>query len=114
MSAKRLDQARPFPYISRDEKILKLQNQIEKLIIDVVSELTCDWDLDDVRIAADTLLCADAGFESLDIVQLVVLIEKNLNNPGIPFEQLFMQDGSYMDDVTISQLAAFIVSKTTY
>ena len=90
-----------------------MQSKVEQLIVDVVIELTSDWDLDDVTISDNTLLCADAGFESLDIVQLVVLIEKRLGSPSIPFEQLFMQGGSYIDDVTISQLAAFIVSKTT-
>jgi acyl carrier protein len=89
-----------------------MEDQIERLIIDVVGELTQDWDLDDLSITEDTELCADAGFESLDIVQLVVLIEKKLGGPGIPFEQLFMQHGRYIDDVTIKELAAFIVSKT--
>lgn len=90
-----------------------MQGQIERVIIDVVTELTLDWDYDDVSITADTELCADAGFESLDIVQLVVLIEKKLGSPGIPFEQLFMNEGRYIDDVTIKELAAFIVSKTS-
>ena len=89
-----------------------MNSQIEKLVIDTVKELTQDWDLEDVSINADTALGADAGFESLDIVQLVVLIEKKLGNPGIPFESLFMQDGEYIDDVRVSELAEFIASKT--
>jgi len=89
-----------------------MNSQIEKLVIDTVKELTQDWDLEDVSISRDTALGADAGFESLDIVQLVVLIEKKLGNPGIPFEAMFMQDGKYIDDVRVSELAAFIVSKT--
>ena len=89
-----------------------MQDQIEILIKDVVCELTEDWDLDGLVFTEDTKLCAEAGFESLDIVQLVVLIEKKLNNPGVPFEQLFMRDGQYIDDVTIKELAAFVLSQT--
>ena len=89
-----------------------MDNQIEKLVIDAVNKLTQDWDLEDININVDTALGADAGFESLDIVQLVVLIEKQLGNPGIPFESMFMQEGKYIDDVKVSELVAFIVSKT--
>ena len=60
-----------------------MQDQIEILIKDVVCELTEDWDLDGLVFTEDTKLCAEAGFESLDIVQLVVLIDKKLNNPVV-------------------------------
>ena len=89
-----------------------MQDQIEILIKDVVCELTEDWDLDDLVFSGDTKLCEEAGFESLDIVLLVVLIEKKLDNPGNPFEQLFMKDGQYIDDVTIKELASFVLSQT--
>lgn len=88
-----------------------MQEKVEALIKDVVCELTEDWDLDELEITADTALCAEAGFESLDIVQLVVLIEKKLEKPGIPFEQLFMKDGQYIDDITIKELSSFVLTK---
>ena len=84
--------------------------ETEKLVIDLVIELSQDWDLDDITIAPATMLGADVGFESLDIVQLVVLIEKKLGSPGIPFEQLFMKDGQYIDDVSVADISEFIVS----
>ena len=88
-----------------------MENQVERLVIDTVSELTQDWDMDDVTISRNTALGAEAGFESLDIVQLVVIIEKKLGNPGIPFETLFMQNGKYIDDIKIDELSRFVVDK---
>lgn len=89
-----------------------MNSQVEQLVIDTVNELTQDWDLEEIIVSRETALSADAGFESLDIVQLVVLIEKKLGNPGIPFEAMFMQDGKYIDDVKICELADFIVSNS--
>lgn len=87
-----------------------MKNNLESLIIDLVASLTEDWEMDDIELSPSTRLVRDASFESLDIVQLLALVEKSLGNPGIRFEELFMKDGVYVEDVSIEDLAAFIAS----
>ena len=50
-------------------------------IVDVLKEMTSDWDLDmEGDIGSDTQLIADLAFESIDIVEMVVAIEQAFEN----------------------------------
>ena len=51
---------------------------------------------------------ADLEFESIDIVQLAVSLEQHFDQSGLPFEQLFMRDGDYVDDLTVNEIADFL------
>lgn len=78
-------------------------------VTQVVTEMVADWDLDQpAGITPDTRLMEDLEFESIDIVQLAVSLEQHFDQTGLPFEQLFMRDGDYVDDLTISQIADFL------
>ncbi|HEX4415798.1 MAG TPA: phosphopantetheine-binding protein [Lacipirellulaceae bacterium] len=81
-----------------------VQNTIEML-----QELTSDWDTDlDAQIGPTTSIVNDLGFESLDVVYLVTAIEQRYGRRDLPFEQLLMVDGRYVDDLTVTQIAAFL------
>jgi acyl carrier protein len=83
--------------------------EIEQKIISVLNDMTQDWELDsDDGIGPDTGLMNDLEFESIDVVQFAVALEQNFNQKGMPFEQLFMQDGDYVDEIKVSQVADFI------
>jgi acyl carrier protein len=56
----------------------------------------------------DTKLLADLGFESIDIIQLVVAIEEDITHRKVAFDQLLMNNGRYVDDLTIGQIADFL------
>ena len=72
-----------------------------------------DWDLDlDDEITGKTTLIEDLNFESIDIVQLCVAIEEKLGKKGLPFESLFIEDGSYVSDVSIAQISDFLAKET--
>jgi acyl carrier protein len=50
----------------------------------------------------------DLAFESIDVVQLVVALEKNFERKGLPFEQLFMRDGDYVNELEVKEIVEFL------
>lgn len=82
--------------------------QLAALLLD----FTQDWDTSsDAPIGRDTLLFADLGFESIDIIQLIVAIQEEVVKRNIPFDTLLMKDGRYVDDVTVGQIADHLAAK---
>ena len=78
-------------------------------LIALIEDFTQDWDEElDAAMSADTRLLADLGFESIDIIQLIVAIEEDFGLRKVPFESLLMQDGRYVDDLSIGQIAVFL------
>lgn len=85
------------------------RDQVLAGLVGILEDMTCDWDMDfSSGIGADTTLVEDLGFESIDIVQLVVAIEKHFKRRGLPFEELLMSDGSYKDDIRVSDTVDFL------
>ena len=60
-----------------------------------------------------TRLVADMEFASVDIIQLMVAIEEHYNRPKMGFQDLLMNDGSYVDDLSIGQVIDFVHAKLT-
>jgi acyl carrier protein len=85
---------------------------IENKVIAVADEMVADWGLDlPGGITKDTSLVEGLNFESIDIVQFAVGIERAFDRKGLPFERLFMKDGAYVDDVTISEVTDFLCTE---
>ena len=88
---------------------LSTRADVEKAVIDIVSQTISDWDVDlPGGVTSETLLMQDLAFESIDIVQFAVAIEKAADRKGLPFEKLFMKEGDYVDDVRLSQVVDFL------
>ncbi len=84
-------------------------DDIVSRVCSVLVDMTDDWDMDfEGEINRDTFLISDLAFESIDIVQLVVAIEGEFDKRGIPFEQLLMVDGRYVDDLSVGDIADFL------
>jgi len=78
----------------------------------ILNDMIQDWDLDlDAPITAETQIIDDLGFESIDLVQLVVAVEQKYGTRDIPYEELIMEDGRYVTEVTVDQLATFLFEK---
>lgn len=90
------------------------KSSIEKTLIHIVEDLTQDWgvELDD-PVSSQTRLVADMEFASVDIIQLMVAIEEHYNRPKMGFQDLLMNDGSYVDDLSIGQVIDFVHAKLT-
>ncbi len=78
-------------------------------LITLLEDFTQDWDTErDAAMNGDTRLLADLGFESIDIIQLIVALEETFGLRKVPFDQLLMQDGRYVDDLSLRQIATFL------
>jgi acyl carrier protein len=85
---------------------------IESKVITVATETIADWGVDiPGGITRETKLVKDLNFESMDIVQFAVGIERAFDRNGLPFEKLFMKDGAYVEDISISELTDFLCTE---
>ena len=86
------------------------KDQIIQGLVDILEDMTSDWDLEfDGSIGADTKLMEDLEFESIDVVQFVTAIEEHYGSRGLPFEELLMIDGRYVDEVVVDKTADFLI-----
>lgn len=84
-------------------------NSIKAIVIESLEEMTADWDLDFTDgITLKTRLIEDLAFESVDIVQMVVLLEQQLNRKDIPFEKLFLHEGDYVNEIRVAEIVDFL------
>lgn len=82
-------------------------------LITLLEDFTQDWDhAFSGEMGADTRLLADLGFESIDIIQLVVAIQEEVVRRKLSFDQLLMKDGRYVDDLSIGQIAGYLAANT--
>lgn len=66
-----------------------------------------DWGLD-ATITADTKLVEDLEFDSIDVIQFVVAMESAFQSRSLGFQDLLMQGGRYVDDLSVGQIEAFL------
>lgn len=81
-------------------------------LIRLLKDFTQDWDQQfDGEMDRNTRLFANLGFESIDIIQLVVAIQEEVAHAAVPFEKLLMREGRYVDDLAIGQIADFLAQQ---
>lgn len=84
---------------------------IEKVLINIVDDLIQDWGIDiEDGVTRETTLVADMEFASVDIIQLCVAIEEHYEKK-LGFQDLLMEDGSYVNDLSVSQIAHFVAKR---
>ena len=86
------------------------ETQIQSNIIEIIKDITQEWGIDVDNINSETKLVEDLDFVSVDIIHLVVSIEEHFNQK-LGFNELLMQDGKYVDDLSIDELASFVSRK---
>jgi acyl carrier protein len=85
---------------------------IQEVVLQILKDLTSEWDTDySGAIGPETLLIGDLDFESIDVVELVVSLEGRLQRRDLPFEKLLMEDGRYVEDLTVRQVVDFLESE---
>ncbi len=78
-------------------------------LTELLADFTADWDNEfEGEMDRGTTLLGDLGFESIDIIQLVVALEQLVGRRGLPFDKLLMKDGRYVDDLSVGQIADFL------
>lgn len=86
------------------------QQTVERSVIAIVEDLTQDWGLEAEDIEASTLLVEHLEFASVDIIQLCVALEQHYDRK-LAFKDLLLVDGSYVDDLSVAQIAAFVAGR---
>jgi acyl carrier protein len=87
------------------------RDTVAATVIAITEDLVQDWGLDlDEPINAHTALVEHLEFASVDIIQLCVALEQCYERK-LGFQDLLMQDGSYVSDLTMAQIAKFVESK---
>lgn len=88
--------------------IITTVDEVEKIMSVIVEDLVQDWGIDlNGGVKGKTLLVNDLEFASVDIIQLCVAIEQHYERK-FGFQDLLMKNGSYVPDLTISQIAEFL------
>ncbi len=93
---------------------LKSKNRFDKDtilcdLIKILKNMPSDWERGfSDTIGAETRLVGDFALESIQIVQLVIAIEKHFQRQGLPFQELFMSNNRNIDDLRVSDLAEFL------
>jgi len=87
---------------------------IQDDLIRILEDMTRDFDVQySGSISSQTRLVNDLGCESIDIVMLIVAIEENFQRKGLPFEELLMNDGRYVTDLSVRQIVDFLTRVLT-
>ncbi|MGA8239476.1 MAG: hypothetical protein WB818_02815 [Desulfobacterales bacterium] len=91
--------------------IVTTKDAIEKTLAGIVEDLVQDWGIDlNGGIGGKTLLVNDLEFASVDIIQLCVAIEQHYDRK-FGFQDLLMINGSYVSDLSLTQMAEFVTIK---
>lgn len=78
-------------------------------LVRIIEGMIGDWETDfSGSIGPETLLVSDLGMESIDVVGLVIAIEEHYQRQDIPFIQLIMVDGQYVEDLSLRELRDFL------
>ncbi len=89
----------------------KPNGSYEAILVEIVKDLIQDWGLElENDINGNTTLVDELEFASVDIIQLCVAIEEHFDKK-IGFQDLLMQNGSYVSDLSILQIDNYLQSK---
>lgn len=89
----------------------RFEDSTLKTVCAIVEDLIQDWGLDlDAPVGAATLLVADLDFASVDVIQLCVALEQSYERK-LGFQDLLMRDGSYVSDLSLEHVAAYVESR---
>ena len=86
------------------------QAEVEARIVRLLNDMVQDWDLDNIDgIGPATRIIEELEFESIDLIQLMVAVEKEFGVKGLPYESLVINNGAYIEELLVSEVAAFLM-----
>jgi acyl carrier protein len=91
------------------EEMIPPRDSILKDVILILEDMTADWDTQLTGpLGPETRLVEDLQFESIDVVQFIVAIEERFQKRGLPFEELLMTEGRYVDEINVQDAVEFL------
>jgi acyl carrier protein len=86
------------------------KDQVFAGVVKVLTDMTEDWDVDlGSGITAETGLVSDLSFESIDVVHFVTALEEHYQRRDLPFQDVLMEDGKYVEDIHVGDVVDFLV-----
>lgn len=85
-------------------------NSVRETVISTLRDFIQDWGLD-AEITPETTIVEDLEFDSIDVIQFTVALESAFGSRKIGFQDLLMQDGRYVDDLSVAQFQAFLETR---
>ncbi len=77
-------------------------------VVELVREMMQDVDTELAgAVKPESFFVADLDFQSTDVVELIVQIEKRFQRRKLPFQKLVLKNGKYAD-FTVGELADFL------
>lgn len=77
----------------------------------ILKDMMSDWEgAFASEIQPQTLLIADLGFESIDVVEFIVALEEHYGRRDFPVAQLVMPEGRYVDDLSVGDVVQFLAT----
>ena len=86
------------------------RDTVNQTVVTVLADFVRDWGLD-VDITPETTLVGDLNFDSIDVIQLTVALERAFGSRKIGFQDLLMQGGRYVDDLSVAQFQEFLETR---
>lgn len=86
------------------------ETNIHSTIINILQDMTQEWELELDGITGNTKLVEDLSFASVDIIHLVVTLEEHFKQK-LGFDQLLMRGGRYVDDLSVDEIVTFVTQK---
>ena len=78
-------------------------------LVEILEDMIQDWGVElDQPLGAGTSLMDDLGFASIDLVALIAAIDDEWQRRDWPYEQLLMEDGRYVEDLTAGEISEFL------
>lgn len=84
--------------------------EIESSIMEILKEMTEDWDLEMDELEPDAGLVEELCFSSVDFLHLMAAVEMKVGRK-LNYEELLVEDGSYRTELTVRELAKFVDEK---
>lgn len=85
-------------------------SEIQSKVISTLTDFIQDWGLD-AEVGPQTTIVEDLEFDSIDVIQFTVELEKAFGNRKLGFQELLMKDGRYVDDLSVAEFTAFLEGK---
>lgn len=80
---------------------------IETAILELLADMTSDWDLEQEELGGQTRLSADLGFSSVDMLELLAGIDMKYRRK-LRYDRLILREGRYINELTVENLAVFV------
>lgn len=90
-----------------DEEKKMDKDSVSTTLVRTLQDFIQDWGLD-ADITPETTIVGDLEFDSIDVIQFTVALESAFGSRKIGFQDLLMQDGRYVDDLSVAQFQTFL------